>query len=327
MVDYDQFIGGSTTLRIRDLGGMIEFWVKTGPQTYNYDQQWGYGANGGNSGVLKTRMVAGGNWQKFGEVYIGYNQTVRFSIVGAGLGFPSYDFYQAIGRQTVPYPPRMLETVAVSTTQIYVEFEGTNDGGSPVLEWQIGYGTNPNGPEYLIGSGGGTTVGGFYSGLRVYFWTRARNALGWSGWSTRTEATTWRVPDAPSAVTYPAIGQVAVQTQFFGRGTGGQPILEYQLGYGKNGTAPTDFLTASFSGIDVIWDLDPGELYYFWVRARNSIGWSAWSERSQVTLIAGARILVGGVWQRAVPYVKHAGVWKVARPWVRDAGVWKESAQ
>jgi len=326
MPDYDQFIGGNTTLRIRDTGGMVEFWVRTGSQTWNNQQPWGYGANGINSGTLYFRMLAGGNWQKFGEVYVGYNQTVRFTIVNSGLGFPSYDFFQAISRSTVPGAPYIYQTYAVSSTEIYVEFTGTNDGGSAVLEWQIGYGSNPNSPELFVGSGGGSTIGGFTSGQRVYFWTRARNAIGWSAWSNRTEATTWTVPDAPRFIGFPIVAQKSVRTEYQDRGTGGQPILERQLGYGKVSSAPTDFANADVSGFTDISNLDPGKLYYFWIRNRNSIGWGPWSERAQVLLIAGARVLDGVEWKRAVPYINVGGVWKVARPWIRNAGTWKETS-
>lgn len=326
MADYTQFIGGNTTLMIRDLGGWVEFWVKTGSATWNNDQQWSYFANGSPSPVLKFRMVAGGNWQMMGAVYVTYDQDVRLTIYNSGLGFPTYDFWQHIQRTTVPGAPFIYYTFAVSSSQVYVEFTGTNDGGSPMQEWQIGYGSDPNYPQFYVGSGGGSTIGGFSPGQKVYFWARGRNLIGWSAWSNRTEATTWRVPDAPSAVTYLDIDQMSVQTQFFARGDGGQPILEYQLGYGTNPSAPVSSMTASFSGIDTVVNLDPGKLYYFWVRARNSIGWSAWSERSEVLLVAGARVLDGVTWKRAVPYVRVSGVWKVARVWIRDAGVWKETS-
>lgn len=326
MADYTVNIGGNTTMMIRDTGGMVEFWVRTGPQTWNNQQPWGFGANGSNSGTLYYRMLAGGNWQKFGEVYVGYNQTVRFTLVNSGLGFPSYDFFQAISRSTVPPAPYTYETYAVSSTQIWVGFAGQGDGGSPIQEWQIGYGSNPNNPEQFVGSGGGTTVGGFSSGQRVYFWTRGRNLVGWGPWSNRTEATTWRVPYAPNFIGFPMVDQMSVRTEYVDSGNGGQPILERQLGYGQNSTTPSSFANANESGFTDISGLDPGKLYYFWVRNRNSIGWGPWSERAQVLLIAGARVFTGSEWKRAVPYVKVAGVWRVVRPWVRNAGTWKETS-
>lgn len=327
MVDYDRSISASTTLRIRDTGGWVEFWVKTGSSTYNYDQQWSYYANGSESGIRKFRMVAGGAWQQFGAVWVGYDQDVRFTIYNSGLGFPTYDFWQHISRSTVPAPPTIYQAEAISSSQIRISTSDGHNGGSTIVERQLAYGLNPSQADYYTDITSGTTdVGGFSSGARVFFWTRTRNAVGWSGWSQRAEATTWRVPDAPSSVSFLEVTQKSVRTQFADRGDGGQPLLERQLGFGKSSSAPTDFSSASPTGIDFVDNLDPGKLYYFWVRSRNSIGWGPWSERSQILLIAGARIMVGTEWKRAVPYVKVGGVWKLVRPWVRNAGTWKETS-
>lgn len=326
MADYDRFIGGSTTLRIRDTGGWVEFWVKTGPYTYNYDQQWSFHANGSESGIRKFRMVAGGNWQHFGSVYVGYDQSVRFSIYNAGLGFPTYDFWQHISRTTVPAPPHIWQAEAISSTHIRVSIWDGNNGGAGIEERQLGYGGDPNNVQAFWNINSGTTdIGPFDPGSRVYFWARTRNWVGWSGWSGRAESTTWRIPDAPGPITFPAVAQTVVQAQFADRGDGGRPILERQIGYGKSASGATDFVSVG-AGSTEVWNLDPGRLYYFWSRSRNAIGWSPWSERSQVLLVAGARMLVGNEWKRAVPYIKVNGVWRVARPWVRNAGVWKETS-
>lgn len=324
MADYDVQISGSTIMRIRDTGGWVEFWFKTGSQTWNNEQPWSYGANGGDSGVLHFRLLRGGDWQMFGAAYVGYDQDVRFTIIDAGLGFPTHDFYQHISRSTVPFPPTMLETYAISSSHIHVVFAGNNDGGSAVLEWQIGYGSNPNAPEAYWASGGTSDVGPFSSGQKVYFWARARNAIGWSGWSNRGEAFTWRIPDAPNPISFSELTQTTMQTLFVDRGWGGTDILERQLAYSLDPDTKEDFASVDVYGINVLTNLDPGKTYYAWGRSRNTIGWGPWSARSQVNLIAGARVLVAGVWQRAVPYVKVAGVWKVAYPWIKDAGVWKK---
>src|SRR5687767_11004752 len=104
MVDYIRDIGGSTQLMIRDHGYAVEFFTRTGSSTYNYDQPWSFGANGGNSGTLKFRMLPGGGWSRMGSTNVGYDQTVRLTIINSGLGFPTYDFYQHIQRTTVPGP-------------------------------------------------------------------------------------------------------------------------------------------------------------------------------------------------------------------------------
>lgn len=325
MADYTVNISGSTTLMIRDTGGNVEFWVKTGSQTWNNQQPWSFHANGSSSGTRYFRMLRGGFWQKFGEVYVGYDQDVRFTIVNSGLGFPTYDFWQHISRSTVPGAPVMQQAYPISSSTIHVVFQGTTDGGMPILEWQIGYGPNSGGPSYLVGSSGTSDVGGFSSGQSVYFWARGRNAIGWSSWSNRLMATTWRAPDPPRPVNVSAVTQNSVFTQIVDQHDGGTAILERQLGYGLDPDNPTTF-AGEFSGENSLTNLDPGKRYYFWGRSRNSVGWGPWSERREIDLIAGARVLVGNDWKRAVPYVKVGGVWKVVRPWVRDAGVWKESS-
>lgn len=323
MVDYTVAISASSTMMIRDTGGWVEFWFKTGPQTWANQQQWSYFANGAFSGTRQFRLLRGGNWQLFGSVYVTYDQNVTFSIAGHGSSFPPYNFNQHIQRSTVPAPPTMQSVTPISSSTFHVVFQGSYDGGSPVLEWQIGYGSSSNGPTSFVGSSGTSDVGGFSSGQRIYFWARGRNALGWSGWSNRGEGTTWTVPSAPVKQSVSNITQTSFTVVYlFGDRTNNAPVLETQVGYGQSLVAPTDFATA-VNGVTNLTDLDPGGIYYTWGRSRNSVGWGPWSARTETILIAGARVLVGAQWKRAVPYVRDDGVWKVAEPWVKSAGTWK----
>jgi hypothetical protein len=134
---------------------------------------------------------------------------------------------------------------------------------------------------------------------------------------------TWRGPDAPTPVHFDLVGQISLRALFEGRFEGGTSVLEYQLGYGLDPVIQQVQITSP--GLSDLTGLDPGKTYYFWARARNIVGWSSWSDRRQVTLYAGARVLVGNTWVRAVPYIRVAGVWKLAKTMVKDAGVWKES--
>ena len=325
MTDYYMGIGGSSTMLIRDTGGWVEFWFQTGPLTWNNNQWWSYYANGSFS-RQQFRLLRGGAWQHFGSVYVSYDQDVQFTIEGAGLGWATTTFTQHIQRSTVPAPPTMLSVTPISSSTIHVVFVGSYDGGSPVLEWQIGYGLSPNGPTSFVGSFGDTNVGGFLSGQHVYFWARARNALGWSGWSNRGDATTWTVPPAPGVPTITDKTQTAMRVQYNHlKGSNNPEILERQLGYGISSSAPTSFAN-DFSGINFLSGLIPGGTYYVWARSRNSVGWGPWSIATQVLLIAGARVLVGSEWKRAVPYVKVGSIWKVAEPWVKNAGSWTKTS-
>lgn len=330
MTDYTVNISASTTLMIRDTGGWVEFWMRTGSQTWNNDQQYSFFANGSYSGIRKFRLLRGGQWQFVANVYVGYDQDVSFGVIGAGLGFPTYTFTQHIQRSTVPQPPTLTDVHAVSSSSFDVFFYENSNGGSPALEYQIGYGSSPNGPTATVGSDGSTNVGGFYSGQRIYFWARTRNAIGWSEWSNRGESVTWQVPPAPNPATFFDVKQksVGISFDFIQRNTdpGNE---EWQFKYGRDGTGAVIDATVNVNeAVEYLYNLDPGKTYYFWGRARNSVGWGPWSPTaSTVVLIAGARVLVVGQWKRAIPYVREAGTWKVAEPWIKDAGVWKRTAQ
>jgi hypothetical protein len=330
MVDYVVNISASTSLMIRDTGGWVEFWMRTGAQTWNNDQQYSFFANGSYSGILKFRLVRGGGWQYVNHVYVTYDQDIAFGVIGAGIGFPTYTFNQHIQRSTVPQPPYLTNVYSISSSAFHVDFAGGYDGGSPIVEWQIGYGSSSNYPVSFISSGGSSDVGGFYSGQRIYFWARARNAIGWSDWSNRGEGVTWQVPPAaPSATFYDVLQtSVGVDMHFQQRSTD-PPNLEWQIRYGRDATAAIIDGTINVDQlVEYLYTLDPGKTYYFWGRTRNSVGWGPWSPTPiMVTLIAGARVLVVGQWKRAVPYVRTGGVWKVAEPWVKDAGIWKRTSQ
>lgn len=213
---------------------------------------------------------------------------------------------------------------AITSTSVDVTFtDGT--GGAAIDSRQIGYGTDPSTPGTTVSSDGSDTITGLTPGTTYYFWARTHNVAGYSPWSGRSTAVTLRVPYAPSAVTYSSIKQTSVTTAFTLNGDGGSAITAYQLSYGL--TSSADTTTAIVTSLsNSVTGLNPGALYYFKVRAQNSIGWGDWSAISNVTLVAGAWVKDGVVWKRAVPWVRDGGVWKVAKPWGRVAGVWRESS-
>lgn len=324
MTDYTLGIGGSSTMLIRDLGPSVEFWFKTGPDTWNNDQWWSYNANG-NYVRQKFRLLRGGNWQFFGYVNVYESQNVRFTIEASGLGWGTTNFDQWISRSSVPPPPTIDSVTPTSTSAFHVVFTGNGDGGSTVDEWQLAYSV-PNGPTSYVSSTGTSDVGGFSSGDLIYFWARGHNSVGWGDWSARAEGVTWTVPGAPDGPTLLDVGQKSMQVSYdFDDNPNNPTTLERQLGYGTSPSAPTTWVSDP-SGIFTLSGLSPGGTYYIWGRSRNSVGWGPYSDSTQVTLIAGARVLSGGQWKRAVPYVRVGGIWKVAEPWVKSQGVWKKTA-
>lgn len=95
-----------------------------------------------------------------------------------------------INRATVPGAPTSLGADQATQTSIRYRFAGTTDGGSGILEWQIGYGIDPGTAQFFTGSGGNTTIGGLSPGKTWYFWSRGRNAVGWGPWSGRASTRT-----------------------------------------------------------------------------------------------------------------------------------------
>lgn len=323
MADY-VVQNGNIQMMIRDTGGWVEYWVLTDRYTYNHQQQW----SGTGHGVEQFDMNNRGSWQYVGNVYIGAGagQNVSFTMYNSGIGFGTYTYTVWIARATVPPAPYFVDVHSTGTSSIHTQFYGNGDGGTPVREWQLAYGTNPNYADYYIGSNGINDVGGLAGGTWWYFWARGRNDVGWGPWAGRAQAFTWRVPDAPSPVYFSNITQNSLRSMFNGGFDGGVGMQEWQLAYGKSTDVNAATLVGFSSGTNDLANLDPGQTYYFWARGRNAVGWGPWSPVRAQTLRAGAMIKDGTVWKRALPYVKDNGVWKLAKPYVKQAGTWKESA-
>lgn len=131
------------------------------------------------------------------------------------------------------------------------------------------------------------------------------------------------VPDAPSAPVVFDVTQRTLTAIFDPNGDGGSPIYDYELGYSAisdlgTATKITGYPPTHLSG------LTPATTYYFWARALNVYGWSAWSAQGIGRTLAGARVNVGGLWKNAIPYVRVSGVWKLAVPYIKVVGDWKE---
>ena len=125
-----------------------------------------------------------------GTIWVGTNQSIAFRIESSGttgFGGPT-EFWLAITRATVPPAPIPAGIDTIQHTQFRYHFNGNGDGGSGILEWQIGYGYDPNTVQFTAPSSGTIEVGQFIPGSRIYIWSRGRNAVGWGPWSTRMDA-------------------------------------------------------------------------------------------------------------------------------------------
>lgn len=322
MADYKWTIGSGDEMMIRDTGTLVEFWFHSDASTWNNAQNFSYTTSAGTvSGTFV--LSSGGGWHKVGSVNVTVDQTVSFTIYDEGLGWPTSTRTQFIDRTSVPSPPSTPTFQLVDADSVRIHFNDGANNGAAIDSRQI----SGSSTSTAVGANARTANSGYvWTGLATkttyYFWARTHNVKGWSAWSARGTVTTHGVPDAPDPVVLSEVKQSSVKAVFAGNGTGGVSVLEWQIGYGKDPTTPTDFVSLYNTTIA---NLDPGKTYYFWARGRNAYGWGPWSVRSSTTLVAGARVNQNGTWKRAVPYVKVAGVWKLARPWLKSAGVWKET--
>lgn len=196
MADYTAGTGSGGVLMIRDTGWNVEFWVYTSSSpTWGEGFGWGGRVNGVNVGGA-FNYYQGSPWIRVASYPVGTNQTVTFNIGATGtigLGGPA-SVSAWIQRATVPQAPTPLSLDMIGHTTIRYRFSGNSDGGSPIREWQIGFGTDPKYVQAYTPSSGTTIVGqnGQTLGLgtRYYFWSRGRNDVGWGPWSARMDART-----------------------------------------------------------------------------------------------------------------------------------------
>lgn len=328
MVDYKKDTGSSGEMMIRDTGTNVEFWINShNSSTFNHNLPWGYTVNGTTNNSREFDYGAGDDWQKLGSWNVTTDQTVTFRLFDtgtSGFGGPT-TLSHAIDRIQLPGKPSTPVISAITSTSMRVVWQSGTYGGEPPDLRQLARNTsNTVTGATIISVDGDTTVTGLSPGTKYYFWGRTHNSKGYSVWSDVSSATTLRVPDAPDSPIVSTSTQTSVVASFTDNGNGGSTILERQIAYNTSNTT-TGVTAVTYTGVMTIDGLQPGTLYYFWSRVRNSTGWGPYSAVVSQRTIAGAYFNDGGVWKEAVPYVKDGGTWKLARPWGRVAGVWKET--
>ena len=123
-----------------------------------------------------------------------------------------------------------------------------------------------------------TTISGLNNGSIYYFWLKAKNNLGTSGFSPVVSGT-------PSAVTYKPPSPQTAPTIFAGNGqltVSWQAVADasaYEVWLGTtNNTTSAKKQSEDILGLStIITDLNNGTTYYVWIKAKNHIGVSGFS--------------------------------------------------
>jgi hypothetical protein len=105
-------------------------------------------------------------------------------------------------------------------------------------------------------------------------------SIDWGPYGEWTTVRTYYTPPAPDAPTFSSVTSSSLSATFTTNGSGGAPILEYQLGYSNSSLGPTSY--RSGAPPETITGLARATTYYFWSRIRTNVGWSGWSSRASV---------------------------------------------
>lgn len=328
MVDYD-YASGEGTLRIRDYGSLVEFWVKAGYTSFYWNGlDFNFVTNGATTSV-SINYPSGADWKKVGSATVNSSQTVTFRLLTdtntSSLGGPT-TVSRFLDRGSVPDPPSIPTVTNITSTSMFVTFSDGDNGGLAIDDREIGYRRSTvSFTEALVPSDGSTSITGLLPGTTYYVYARTHNSKGWSSYGPVRTIKTLKVPDPPSTVTLSQVTQVSAYGVFKDNWNGGATVTARQIAYNTTNTT-TGATIISSDGSTTITGLTPGTKYYFWARAFNSVGWSGWSAVASTTTKAGAFVTYGGVPKPAIPWVKDAGVWKVAKVWGRNGDIWKETA-
>lgn len=332
MVDYDKSTGSVGTMRIRDLDGVISFWLHAAnTTTWNAALPYSWTVNG-SSGSSTYNYPRNGGWRMLRSWTVSTNQRVTFSIGNTGTsGFGGPTSHSVtITRVVVPAAPSVPTIDQITGTSARATFNDPgNTGGAPITSRRVGWSTSSSGNPTGTRTGNSPNIfTGLSPGTTYYVRASVRNSAGWSNWSGARAMTTQRVPGRPSApVASNILADRATLTFSDPSDTGSTAITSRQIGYATTNADPT-VSSNIFTGTSprVIAGLDPGKTYWFATRARNTIGWGPWSTRRQVQTEFALRVRYQGQWRYAIPYVRHSGTWRKTTPHVRQGTQWRSGS-
>lgn len=110
-----------------------------------------------------------------------------WAITHNAAGYSPFSARSSAVTLNVPDAPSIPVLSEVTQIGMTATFTQNFDGGTPILEWQLGYRTVPDLVTELLshleGPDGIFEVPSLSPGTTYYFWGRVRNAVGWSNWS------------------------------------------------------------------------------------------------------------------------------------------------
>lgn len=162
-------------------GGSKNLWNNT-----NLAYDFRTGSNTGYWTFASGTFVVNHNADGTGTYWVNAGMTL-YNLGSASVGTGTRTLPRLADTPPAPTP---LGLDTITQTSMRYRFSSNGDGGSPILEWQAGYGTSSTTVQTYLSSSGTSTITGLQPATTYYFWSRGRNAIGWGPWSVRNSAKT-----------------------------------------------------------------------------------------------------------------------------------------
>ena len=197
------------------------------------------------------------------------------------------------GCATVPDAPTSLTATASGQNAIMLSWTApASDGGAAISGYQVVTSAD-GGTNYsqIVTGWGSTSIthSGLPAGSARHYRVRAINSEGYSAWSNTanatTDAATVTFPDPPTSLTATASGQTIINLSWTAPASnGGAAISGYRIDVSTDGGTNFSQLAASHSTTSYSHTgLTAGTARHYRVRAKNSVGNSAWSNTANAT--------------------------------------------
>lgn len=269
-------------------------------------------ANYPGGGTLRVRWTTAGGLTNYG-----WNGLSGRTIVQEGTGSTLQSNGQLAGYYDWDEAPSVVRSVAVTAsgaTGANVTWVApSSDGGSPILEYVVEYGTSATfvgATQVTGGTGTSKTITGLTAGATYYFRVVARNAVTnanatSSVVSASDSVTLGSAPSAPTSASVVSAAGTASVVWSPPASSGGSAITRYEVEYGTSATlaGAAVVVVSSSTRSYTRARLAPGTPFYFRVKAVNAIGDSPGTAilsgtpptRDSLDLVRSAAVNVAGL--------------------------------
>jgi len=180
---------------------------------------------------------------------------------------------------SAPATPTGLSAVATSSSSVSLSWNAAARADTYEWYWTVSSSFTPNSsttPDFSGITGTTATHSGRTPATTYYYWVRARNSIGVSGWSARDSAITFAVaPATPTGLSVSAGGTAT----WIGSAGATSYTLQWQRATNSSGASPT--ATTTVSGLTGTSYSIPSVSGKIWARARvlatNAVGSSAYT--------------------------------------------------